>query len=807
MPDQIHPHQLPSALDLAADDIRLLSLDCFDTLIWRNVHKPADLFCDLSANGVTRQQRMWAESSARVRATLRDRRNEATIEEIYQALMPQAGDELRKYHLDAELRAEAEACYAFAPTVRLMQAAKAKGLDIAIVSDTYLNEEQLRALIEAAAGSEVLDLIDHVFCSSVFGVSKTETLFRHVLDATGANPGEILHIGDNSKADLEGARRYGIPALHLLQFDTDAQTQLRLEAAVGSMIEPTGRADAASAQPHRAALAAALPGMQDSATKLGFSVLGPALHGFAEWVDAEARAARASSEKRTHILFMMRDGHLPQRVFDALPGDAQPSTALEISRFTGIASSLTTRAAITSYVEGEILGSALEAIGKQLLLKPGEVKAVLNKLPADPVKARRAFAAEVTAQRNVQKIIRRAEAFADRLTAYVRKTVNPAPGDTLMLVDLGYHGTVQDHVERLLAERFEVNVTGRYLLLREHTLSGCDKKGFLGPDNYGADTLEALAGNVAVLEQLCTVACGSVVDYEEDGTPVRGGSSIKSRQSAVRDRVQQGCVHYAEICDGSLVQRPLCDGPDNRRRAAAAALGRFMFLPQPAELAVLSDFEHDVNLGTEDMVALFDPAVADEGLRRRGMFYLKNADRMYLPAELRGHGLPLSLSLLAQRRFGLDLRFADFCDGAIDLPVFVADGTNVWNELVRATPTHDGYYTAAIPVGTGQFSIGLHFGKLYDWVQVDSVQFIGAGDFLKAAAPSQDAMPTLEGMQQIAPHLMHCQSETAFMMVPPPPAEGNRNMMLTVTFRPIAERQIAEPSVAPDRSARLERVA
>lgn len=806
MSDQILPHDLPHALDRAPDSVRMLSLDCFDTLIWRNVHKPSDLFCDLAGGGTSRQQRMWAESAARTRASLKERRNEATIEEIYAALLPSASDEERQAYLARELEAEAQHCYAFEPTAALIREAKEKGLEVAIVSDTYLSEAQLRDLIEAAAGPELLGLIDHVFCSSVYGAGKCETLFEHVLKETGLKPAEIFHIGDNPKADLHGAARYEIPALHLLQFDEDVQAQLRLEAAAAAILDGSGPHDRPSVQPHRAALAAALPQIDDEAERLGYAALGPVLHGFAEWVADEARERSEASDGRTHILFMLRDGYLPHRVFDCLPDTGCPSAALEISRFTGVAASLTTESAVLAYVESEVPGMDFRTIAKQLLLKPGEVEAICKKLPAEKEKAQRAFVSAVKSQRTVAKIISRAEAFAERLIAYVRREIDPQPGDTLMLVDLGYHGTVQDHVESVLKAAFAVDVAGRYLLLREHTLSGCDKRGFIGPDHYGADTLQALAGNVAVLEQLCTITCGSVIDYEEDGSPVRRKSGIKGRQSAVRDRVQSGCIRYASEGDSFVVRRAARDTVANRRRAAVASLGRLMFLPQPRELAVLSDFEHDVNLGTDSLVGLFDPAVAQSGLRRRGLFYLKDAERMYLPAELRGRGLPLSLSLMTQRRFGLDLRFADFCDRSIELPIIVADGTNVWADTITAYPTDDGYFTVAVPVGASRFAIGLQFGKLYDWVQVESAEFVGAEDFLKPRAKTYDALPTLEGMEQVAPHLMRCDSQASFMMVPPPQNTGGRELLLTVTFRPIAEREGAVRPAASNETG-IEKVA
>src|SRR6185503_6617588 len=133
--------------------------------------------------------------------------------------------------------------------------------------------------------------------------------------------------------------------------------------------------------------------------------------------------------------------------------------------------------------------------------------------------------------------------------------------------------------------------------------------------------------------------------------------------------------------------------------------------------SVLREFQHDVNLGSDETLELFDPAQAEEGLRRLGLFYMGKSRRMYLSAELRGQGLPLSLTLLAQSRFGLDLRQKDFSDHVIELPIMVADGQQVDLQRIKAMPTHAGYYTACIPIGRSRYAIGLQFGKLYDFVQ------------------------------------------------------------------------------------------
>ncbi len=43
--------ELADILESAPAGVRILSLDCFDTLIWRNVQAPVDVFADLRIRG------------------------------------------------------------------------------------------------------------------------------------------------------------------------------------------------------------------------------------------------------------------------------------------------------------------------------------------------------------------------------------------------------------------------------------------------------------------------------------------------------------------------------------------------------------------------------------------------------------------------------------------------------------------------------------------------------------------------------------------------------------------------------------
>lgn len=795
----ITPDRLANALD-GRSGIKILSLDCFDTLLWRDVHASYDLF-DLLEDVTPLQRRRADQAARKERKLTHGASNEVTLREIYAKLFPTRDAADREIYVEREIAAEIRHCYAFAPTVDLMREAKRRGMKIIVVSDSYLERDQLERLIRSAAGDAVADLIDDIVTSCDHRSSKSERLFDTVLKRTGSRPDRILHIGDNKHADAIAGARHGLQTLHLVQFSEAAVQRLRQERTAGALVI----GDTTSFQSHRATLALAEPALTDPAVKMGFAAVGPIMTEFARWIAAEAADLAATRPGKVHLLFVMRDGHLPREVFAAIHPGVE-THAIEISRFAANCASLTDAGAIRSFVLEEIGDGAGINFLRQLHITGDEAHDLLDSVPKnDP----RALAEMLQTDAWVARIAARSRDYADRLTGYVRDTVNPAPGDTLLLIDVGYKGTVQGKIGSAFEKTFGVHVAGRYLLLLEEEISGLDKRGMLDLRHYDAATLETLMSAFIVLEQFCTLPQGSVLDYREGGATIRSATQLKRHQNAVRAAIQAGCVQFARADGRAIIRRD--DLPQqSRHRGALSALARLLYLPLPEEIAVMSQFEHDWNLGSDFVALLFDPATAGRGLRERGLFYLKNSHRLFLPAELRGQGLPTSLTLLAQRRFGLDLRFADFADHTLALSVLVADGSDSFAQTVEAFPTHEGFYVAAVPIGAGRYTLGIQFGLAFEMVQIESAKFLPVSAFLEgeaAARTTTGAMLSFEEMEQIAPNIFRCNSNAAFMMAPPPPIEDAKApMMLAVTFRPLAARQtIVQPT--PTRMSALTGVA
>ena len=92
------PHELPGVLD-RYPGIKVLSLDCFDTLLWRDCHAPQDVFAALP--GVMPFQRGTSEGRARAIARASRGALDVSIDAIYAALMPRADARTRAAAIDA----------------------------------------------------------------------------------------------------------------------------------------------------------------------------------------------------------------------------------------------------------------------------------------------------------------------------------------------------------------------------------------------------------------------------------------------------------------------------------------------------------------------------------------------------------------------------------------------------------------------------------------------------------------------------------------------------------------------------------
>ncbi len=197
------PEQL--AARLAAYDV--VTFDVFDTLLLRPLARPEDAFYLLGARlgyPDLRRLRIQAEEEARRRKELAAGSREVTLEEIWAVLAPETGLSPEE-GMAAERRLEFDLCRANPYFLPVVAALRRQGKTLAVLSDMYLEEETVAALM-ARCG---FGTFDACLVSGERGCSKSGGgLYRLAQKLLG--PGHpCAHVGDDPWADQRQAEAAG----------------------------------------------------------------------------------------------------------------------------------------------------------------------------------------------------------------------------------------------------------------------------------------------------------------------------------------------------------------------------------------------------------------------------------------------------------------------------------------------------------------------------------------------------------------------------------------------------------------------
>lgn len=769
----------------AFDDVKVLSLDCFDTILWRKVGEPADVFHALAASepfrraGITAALRVTAEANARRRNWILNGSMEVTLAEIFRQALPEASPALVAELGAAELACEIEHCFVFQPTFDLIREAKARGIRVVVVSDTYFSSKELSRLLFAAQPA-LEGLVDAVHTSSDFRLSKAAGIWSRLLPLWKVEPAQVLHLGDNAVSDLSSPQRFGIRAVHLVHQDPDTTLLLRGREQAGLQLLPELRRDAPFPSLFHAQLAACRE--DDPARRFGFVAVGPIMQAFADFILRE-KARLCAGGKPVKLGFLLRDGWLPWRAVEALDDSgAPPGSLLNISRFTALAATLDSRERIAALLVRMLGEESMEPLTRQLLLPPAMAKRILDGAAASP-RPVAAFAELVLKDEVVKVVVEASTAFRRRLVEHVRRASGVEAGDTLLFVDLGYSGTAQTMLKDVLKEDLGVDVRGAYLLADHSAPVNGDRRGLIDAAHVDPRIIRVLTNKqIAALEMLCTSDAPSTVGYTEEGAPLYAGAALDAAQHAAVAAIQDGALAFIAALRALDAPFRAQAGEQELARQAAIDLGRMLYFPTVDEIEVFAAFQFDFNLGTDKRLSLFDTGAGLADIRRKGLGYTRTSldkSRTNYGMELRPLDLSLSSLLFAHERYGFGIDVGQVSYRQEPVQVLFRGARQHFRETLLATSTYDGYFSLLFPVSPSR-DVAVLFGADYGWLQIDSVHLLSeAGETL--LAPGADLLfdqmaAHPNGLFEVGPRGM--------MFVPGRPEyEG---MACRVVFRPVA---------------------
>lgn len=209
-------YERPSVQEFAAQlfSYDVISFDIFDTLIYRKVEKPNDVFYLMSAemgwNDFT-YIRKRAETEARNEKERREGTREVVLSEIYDVLERYYDVDRSFMEREMELELELSMANPYIHQVYHILCVLSKELDKKIVftTDMYLPLETIQKLLKKNG----YEKYDEIILSNEYGLRKGDGTLQQVLKEHYPDK-KIIHVGDNRQADVEKTIAAGIAAVY-----------------------------------------------------------------------------------------------------------------------------------------------------------------------------------------------------------------------------------------------------------------------------------------------------------------------------------------------------------------------------------------------------------------------------------------------------------------------------------------------------------------------------------------------------------------------------------------------------------------
>lgn len=486
-----------------------VSFDIFDTLIKRDVSKPIDVFEVLerkTGNSGFAQRRVQAEQNARRHSMKED----VSLEEIYAFLET----DVEFMRLECEL--EINLCTKNLEIEPIYQWCLDNNKKIIIISDMYLDYDTIEKILSK---NGICDY-ERLFISNLENKTKQSgNLYHQVAEQLEVSPSQIIHVGNSFVADYYNAKKVGYGTVKVRTNNSRMQQDYR-EICVGEMNFQT-RCLESFINNHVSG--------KSFEYRFGYENFGPALVGFSKWVLREMQI-----QKRDLALFLGRDGLIMKQTYDALGFDQIiPSEYIEVSRrsfripslstemeFDEIAEDLPLRAITTINEFIECLG--LEPSGCFWALQKLQLKGTDAYLRNEMLSDARVRELYGLLKKDIVSNALEEKKF---LKAYLETF---SFDKKIGLIDVGWGGTIQYHLETLLKEwGIHSDILGYYWGLAERArevigrLEGSSEilkaKGYFVDCLCGRDRLNYHRPFDGFFETLFLQQVGSVKKYKIEG--------------------------------------------------------------------------------------------------------------------------------------------------------------------------------------------------------------------------------------------------------------------------------------------------
>lgn len=603
-------------------NIKVVSFDIFDTLLFRTVLKPENVFFYMyeSAPNLFHEYsnaRNWMfvrreiEKKARNNKFLRSGSREVSLCEIYSYL--DFLDDRKHDIMSHEINCEKNTCICNDEVYNAILFIKKKyDVEIILTSDMYLSKEQLKEILNSNGINT--NIFSKIYVSNEIGYSKrNRKMWEHIISEHKIEFSCLLHIGDNLKSDVTFPRTCGIKTLYY-----PFMSEIDMEFPILSFEKNIFSPNYANEINYLRVIADRDTEEQyyNSWFYLGSRVLGPFFTYGIEWIVNEAK-----KKDIKRIFALMREGKFLSELLEC--SIKSNNVDIEVHPLF-VSRVVVNEARLEKVVEEEIMSTVLTrgatvadifSFYKIEDCCPDEFKEFYNEeiqeLKKCSIGEKNAFDELLnffTCHDVIGKIRLANKGNNKLLLDYLRQE---KVYDRGMMLDIGWTGNTMASVCKLLNEINDNSETFAYLLYGRIDAALNNSKefqvnAFCG--EVGSKDITYRKMHLPIMELLCMCDLGTTVDYERNGNviePVLKKIDYPQGQMEAIKVVQEGILAFQKQFFELKKKKKVSD-PYEMAGTVLHIIDRLFSYPNYKESMMLSSLVYDQNNGIDKMIPIID---------------------------------------------------------------------------------------------------------------------------------------------------------------------------------------------------------
>lgn len=542
-------------------EIKIISFDLFDTLFYRklppeNVKKITSFYfvkkyaSDEAPDAVYHLRKkieQHLQQVSRSNGYDSEYRFDECINEWIKETSGSYSSEISEDLVSFEISNEIKSIELFPETESVLSLLKHKGYTIIYCSDMYLPQNYIDLILEKKG---IKKYFDRGYISSEYLLRKdTSNLFKIVLTKENIKSEQLIHIGDNYKSDYKMALRRKINTV-LIHNSSEKKRYNKLEKVLQSGMLSPGIIESLvdiNYYPRNRTHAC------ESARLLSYP--------FLLFVNKLAVEAESLGVKK--VFFLSREGIYFKGIFDYINKTEIESRALYLSRMalfilTVDCLNRETLIKVIQYYEKHDL-PCISANDILTLLKIGKTEASLffqkyritgnQKQKTETIKHdERLFALFDDSGFN-NLFIESKKIYIKEFYAYL-KTTSLLDDKKILLVDLGWNGSMQDYISVFLKENYGIETYGYYLGYRFSEGKTSEyKNGYIKIGQKSPRSLKRMIDNL-FMEIITSIDKGSVTGYKDSMPQFAENSKENEQFYAIIKPIQEAIIERIRFLSG-----------------------------------------------------------------------------------------------------------------------------------------------------------------------------------------------------------------------------------------------------------------